>query len=739
MIQQVKMLPYVAEVLFYIACSGALASEAINQWVKPFPPLGYGLAVIAATLIIQTIIATASSHTSFLFRNIRMAFIISLLAVAAVHLSSKPFSPNDISFSYPSSPLYFLYYAVIITFALFGRGLPLLAALFICCGAEILNFSLLDPPSMSVFHDQGWMHRATLRLPPLLFMTFAAAGPYFIITLLYSDETKVSHDQKKQPQQHSPQNTISPSDRDAKRESIAQNTQTKTNFIMSRQEMEETFVEPDAIDELLSSIVYFMSRIFKAYSSLGFIFDPLTKVFTLNSFHSKSLSVNKNVRIPLGQGMIGKLGIDKNPFLSGDLTYYSAELFYYSGNSQVNSLLAVPIISDSQELLGALVIDSQDKQAFKNDHMEIMRRFSYLAAALIINVRMRVYQERAAKNFRIFYEASQKFIPALHLDQVFDVLMIMIEQVAVCTRIMVVNLSDHSGIGSILKIRGTSPDLQEGFRFEINEGLYSYVYQKAKLVNIPDFQRFRGKYFRFSPEETGNDYIRSLIIIPIMSDKNQVSALISVESSEPDQFQGEMETILFTLVGNAAVALNRARLYRQMELLAITDGLTQLINHKHFQVILEKEIERSKRYKRPVSLLIMDIDHFKSFNDTYGHPVGDLVLKEIAQCIREALRVNDTAARYGGEEFAVIIPENDERGAFQTAERIRQAIERKVIQSGNDLLHVTISIGCACFPSHAGTQRNLIERADKALYYSKRTGRNRVSVYVLEMESEKEK
>jgi two-component system, cell cycle response regulator len=508
-----------------------------------------------------------------------------------------------------------------------------------------------------------------------------------------------------------------------------------TNAISTQQEL----IEPTAINDLLSSIVYFMSRNFKAYSSLGFIFDPTALVFTLNSFHSKSLAINKNVRISLGTGIIGKLGVDKNPFMSGDLTYYNAELFYYTGNNLVNSIVAVPIISDAKELLGALVIDSQDKQAFRDEHKDILRRFSILAAALITNVRMRMYQERAAKHFRIFYEASQQFIPALHSDQVFDILMTMINQIAVCTRIMAVSISEQDTTGTVVKIMGASPDIQEGFVFDINTGLYSYAFQKGKLVYIPDFQLYKGKYFRFAPNESGSESIRSLIIIPIMNDKNRVSALVSVESNKPNQFQGEMETILFTLVGNTAVALTRARLYRQMELLAITDGLTQLINHKHFQVVLEKEIERSKRYKRPVSLLILDIDHFKSVNDNYGHPVGDLVLKEIARSIKEMLRVNDTAARYGGEEFAVIIPENDEKRALLTAERIRKIVEQKVIQSGADQVRVTISIGCASFPTLALTQKELIERADKALYYSKETGRNRVSVFVKEMAAEQEK
>jgi diguanylate cyclase (GGDEF)-like protein len=184
-----------------------------------------------------------------------------------------------------------------------------------------------------------------------------------------------------------------------------------------------------------------------------------------------------------------------------------------------------------------------------------------------------------------------------------------------------------------------------------------------------------------------------------------------------------------TIVENASVAFTRALLYQQMERLATTDGLTELVNHRHFQEILSKEIERSRRYKRPLSLLLMDIDHFKSFNDTYGHPVGDLVLKEISACIRRSIRINDVAARYGGEEFTVIIPETAEQGALVTAERIRTTIENHIIRSLDRELRVTVSIGCATFPSLASSQQELIDNADKALYFSKEHGRNQVNIF----------
>jgi diguanylate cyclase (GGDEF) domain len=168
--------------------------------------------------------------------------------------------------------------------------------------------------------------------------------------------------------------------------------------------------------------------------------------------------------------------------------------------------------------------------------------------------------------------------------------------------------------------------------------------------------------------------------LPITDDEYRCRGVFSIESNEPNQFTGDVEQTLKTLMENAQVAFTRAVLYQKMEKLATTDGLTGLNNHRNFQELLSREIERARRYKHPLSLLLMDIDHFKTFNDTYGHPVGDLVLKEISLCIQRSIRLNDIPARYGGEEFTVIIPETTQEGALVIAERVRSAIERHCIK-----------------------------------------------------------
>jgi diguanylate cyclase (GGDEF)-like protein len=156
-----------------------------------------------------------------------------------------------------------------------------------------------------------------------------------------------------------------------------------------------------------------------------------------------------------------------------------------------------------------------------------------------------------------------------------------------------------------------------------------------------------------------------------------------------------------------------------LEIMAITDALTGVANRRYFEIRYPEELERAARYGFDLSCLMIDIDHFKSINDTYGHATGDVVIREVAAVIKRAMRSIDFIARYGGEEFCALLPETDIAAALNIAERIREAIE--AVDLGDGRPRVTASLGAA-----AGVTNGLVENADKALYDAKRRGRNRV-------------
>jgi two-component system cell cycle response regulator len=166
---------------------------------------------------------------------------------------------------------------------------------------------------------------------------------------------------------------------------------------------------------------------------------------------------------------------------------------------------------------------------------------------------------------------------------------------------------------------------------------------------------------------------------------------------------------------------------KRLELLSITDGLTKLHNHRFFQDELARAFEESQRYQRPLSLAMIDIDFFKKFNDTYGHAVGDDVLKFAARLYKSSVRSTDLVARYGGEEFAVMMPETALEDGIAFAEKIRHMVESSQMETQIGALSVTISIGVASVPhSRIHSAKELIVAADKALYRAKKNGRNQV-------------
>jgi diguanylate cyclase (GGDEF)-like protein len=175
---------------------------------------------------------------------------------------------------------------------------------------------------------------------------------------------------------------------------------------------------------------------------------------------------------------------------------------------------------------------------------------------------------------------------------------------------------------------------------------------------------------------------------------------------------------------------------KRLERLSITDGLTNLFNHRKFQDELARAFEESARYARPLSLAIVDLDFFKKVNDTYGHAVGDEVLKAVSRLFQESIRSTDLAARYGGEEFAVMMPETDVHDAMTFAEKIRKLIESTPLQTQAGQVPVTVSIGVAAVPHpkiHAA--KELIVAADNALYRAKNGGRNQVQAEERQVEA----
>jgi diguanylate cyclase (GGDEF)-like protein len=192
----------------------------------------------------------------------------------------------------------------------------------------------------------------------------------------------------------------------------------------------------------------------------------------------------------------------------------------------------------------------------------------------------------------------------------------------------------------------------------------------------------------------------------------------------------QTEITLKTIANQTAMGLEREHLYGSVKKIGLTDTLTELANRRFFDFILKKEMNRVRRYGQPLSLMMIDIDFFKNINDTWGHQVGDVILKEMSTLLKQHFRATDLPARYGGEEFAVILPDTDAGLAYSLAENLREQTEQKVFSIHADKTPITISIGVATVEvgEHLDklTEADLVLAADQSLYRAKNLGRNRV-------------
>ena len=265
----------------------------------------------------------------------------------------------------------------------------------------------------------------------------------------------------------------------------------------------------------------------------------------------------------------------------------------------------------------------------------------------------------------------------------------------------------------------TGVRLGEARKLSVGEGVAGQVAERAIAISVPG----EGKPVP-SPSEPP---FPVALAIPLYSQNRMMGVVSAYRRQVSRPFTtDDVDTVTF-LVEQGGVALENVRLHEEAQRLAITDGLTGVWNKRYFQMQFRQTIATAQRFHRPFSILMMDLDHFKTVNDNHGHQRGDSVLIEFSQRVTKLLREVDTFARYGGEEFICLLSETDIEGAMTTAEKIHDAIRGEPFGGMDDeLLNVTVSVGVAAYPEHGDTYKSLVEAADRALYQAKQRGRDQV-------------
>jgi diguanylate cyclase (GGDEF)-like protein len=263
-----------------------------------------------------------------------------------------------------------------------------------------------------------------------------------------------------------------------------------------------------------------------------------------------------------------------------------------------------------------------------------------------------------------------------------------------------------------------------GDYLDAGEGLMGKVAQTGQPLSVDDYTDWQGKSSRYEGAR-----LYAALAAPLLA-RNEFLGVIGVGADRPGRKFSSDDLKLLVLFGQqAALAIRNARLFEEQERLAAIDVLTGLNNRRHFFELALVEFERAARYRSSLAILMIDLDHFKQVNDTYGHLAGDQVLQAVAGLCQKALRKVDLVGRYGGEELVALMPETGSEQAFQAADRLRAMVAAEEIATPRGVIRLTVSVGGAGIDEDCRELEILLDRADKALYDAKLNGRNLVWVY----------
>jgi len=338
-------------------------------------------------------------------------------------------------------------------------------------------------------------------------------------------------------------------------------------------------------------------------------------------------------------------------------------------------------------------------------------------------------EREMAKNLaeqEVLYSAGVMLASAANTKQTLDLIMESALSITGMTAGTLALYDEEKGIMQIKASVGLNKvGMPENYEWELRPGgLTGHILSNSHPTVITDLKNEKA----FDTSRLERIGVRSLIATPLKV-SGKIVGILYVDDFSPREFSDREKNILSLLALQAAAAIDKAILLEKAEFMAVTDGLTKLYNHRYFVRTLEKEIRRAERYNYSTTLCMIDVDYFKNYNDTFGHQRGNHVLTTLANLLRLSARDTDIVARYGGEEFAIIFTQANLKQARDVSERIRKEVYETVIQGeekqpGGKL---TVSMGLATYPEDTLTPVNLIEYADRALYVSKKMGRNRIT------------
>ncbi len=419
-------------------------------------------------------------------------------------------------------------------------------------------------------------------------------------------------------------------------------------------------------------------------------------------------------RQEMDKGIIGHVAKTRQPYVSDDV---SKDPYYFSSAKRHGSAAGIPIL-DKDTLLGILYVESVMTNDFMSDDLQTLETLANQVATSIQKARLYARAQEHLQVMTILQSVSHTVTSSLELNEILHNVIELLKDSFGYTNISIYLLeNDVLRLGAQLGY----PENMIIYQIPVIAGIGGRAIRTRETQFIPDVRQ-DPSFLRASQD------IKSEICVPLLK-KDNVFGILNVESNGDVVLNENDVHMLNAVAGPLAIAIDNARLHAEVKTMALTDAVSGLANRRAFDDLLTTELMRASRYGHPISLIILDLDSFKEYNDNYGHPAGDVRLKEIGEMLRENVREPDIAARYGGEEFAVILPNTTKLGAVKLAERLREAAEARANQknhNGGAISGYTISLGVATYPEDAKNVKDLLLAADNAELTAKRLGKNRV-------------
>jgi diguanylate cyclase (GGDEF)-like protein len=421
-------------------------------------------------------------------------------------------------------------------------------------------------------------------------------------------------------------------------------------------------------------------------------------------------------KIHITKGIIGRVARTGKSVLLPDVTQ---DRDYIPVDPAVRSETAVPIAADNQ-VLGVLNVEADSRRRLVEADVTVLQPLAGQLGVALRNATLFEEAKRSRDEITVLYEAAKTISSSLELESVLNNLVQVTCQAFAYEQGAILLVDERSGDLVVEATYGYAPGTR-GYRIPAGKGVTGSVQRSGKAEIVSDVRR-DARYIGIT------ERVVSEIAVPLISE-GRVIGVFNFESMRRGAFGERDLHILTALAGYATIAIENARLFEKTKRLAITDGLTELYNHRYFHETLERTLERCRRDGQPLAVIMLEIDSFKRYNDTYGHQRGDDVLRTVSDLLRKGSRASDIAARYGGDEFMIVLPNSTKETAAEIAERLRRAVEAYPFLLGESVVtSVTLSVGVAASPDDGEAVDALVDAVDRAQYTAKRSGGNKVYV-----------